>query len=127
MMKRTQKVWPGVPMALTMLCVPALAHADFYQGYVCYASYNPAPSSYVGNYGHINFDLYSGPNCSGTYQISVDYNTTGASENTFWQYSETGINTLFQSILGAMKSGVRVDVETNPGNNFPEPPSFFAN
>jgi hypothetical protein len=127
-MKRTQKVWPGVLMALALLCVPALAHADFYQGYVCYAEYNPAASSYVGNYGHVNFDLYSGPNCTGSYQVSIDYNTTGASENTFWQYSELGINNLFQAVLGAMKSNIRVYFWTyGGGTTDPGPPNFSAN
>jgi hypothetical protein len=125
-MKKTLVRISLVAIALVLLGAPKLAHAD-YQGYVCHTSYNPFPNytgAPVGNYGSLWFDLYSQPKCTGAYLASFSYFTTGSTRSTI-VYSELGINTLFQALVSAMKSGMQILVQGNDTTNAP-PPIFSA-
>ena len=72
--------------AMTLLAVPREAAAASGIGYVCEATYNPAPSTFFGSYGYAWAYFYSGPACTGSFLGYGIYLSQGASSGDL--YSE---------------------------------------
>jgi hypothetical protein len=95
----------GCALVLAALAYPAAARADA-TGYPCNVQFYPGTSS-LGNFGYVNFQLYSGTNCSGSFQGAFYLPTTGSSIG-FISYNATQIQTQMRNLISAWQTNRQV-------------------
>jgi hypothetical protein len=95
----------GCGLVLAALSLPAAARADA-TGYPCNVQFYPGSSS-VGNFGYINFQLYSGTNCTSTFLGSFYLATTGSTIG-FVFYNADQIQTQMRNLVSAWQTNRQV-------------------
>lgn len=98
-------------LGLLLFTLLSVAWAD---DYVCRVTYNPSTPT-VGNYGYITMYKHTEPDCGGEYSGSHIFCSKGATYGPCaagsYQYSERGLLALYDSLLGALESNTRIQVQ----------------
>ena len=95
----------GCALVVAALAYPAAARADT-TGYPCNVQFYPGTSS-LGNFGYVNFQLYTSPNCSGTFKGLFYLATTGSSIG-FIAYNADQIQTQMRNLISAWQTNRHV-------------------
>jgi hypothetical protein len=102
---RAKLVLMGCALVLAGLAIPTAARADA-TGYPCNVQFYPGTSS-IGNFGYINFQLYSAANCSGTFRGAFYLATTGSTIG-FIFYNADQIQSQMRNLLSAWQTNRQV-------------------
>jgi len=84
-------------------------------GYVCQTTYTAQNNVWFGSDGYVTVRMYSGADCSGTYQGNFYYHSSGAS-NQGYVFSEAERRTLFAVMQKASFNDRRVNLFTSDQN-----------
>ena len=95
----------GCALIVAALAYPAAARADA-TGYPCNVQFYPGTSS-IGNFGYVNFQLYSSTNCSGSFLGGFYLATTGSSIG-FIFYNTDQIQTQMRNLISAWQTNRQV-------------------
>jgi hypothetical protein len=111
-----------VAMAFAMMMLlGARAHANYYGGYLCQLSYN-AGSSVLGSAGYLSANVYSQPNCTGSFLGIGTWCSLGGSCT--MTYSESTLLALLQVLRAANQSNEGVVIYTSGLSGFVTGVSF---
>jgi hypothetical protein len=106
----------GLMICLALCTAPLAANASV-EGYICQFAYRPQ-SSQNGEFGFVEVELYTLPNCSGTkldrFLLCTKNATSGlCPENSTLFFSENGINIMSAVIQRAQQQKSRLKVTTD--------------
>jgi hypothetical protein len=110
--------------ALGAACLSFGAHeaaADtVYSGYICWTTSSPNSSSGTfGDFGFVSASIYSGAECTGTYQATPYYCTTGATTavcELSYLHGEVSIAHLADRLQYAAHNNLRVQANLTTGS-----------
>jgi hypothetical protein len=100
------------------IAAPGDVHANF-GNYVCYAYYYPPVTSSYGDGGAVSVTLWSAPSCTGSYQGTALFCSSGATSancNLSYLHPEGALNTLMENLVRASLNDQLVDIYTDASN-----------
>ena len=112
-------------IALMFVVGSAAARANSIDGYLCDITLNSSSITSYGSYGHLNYNLYSSPACTGTFLGGGFVCTTGATVGTGascaagFTLSEPALLALYNSIMISMNSSYNRSVTVTYAGSAP--------
>jgi len=94
-----------VTMILSIALMSGSANADTQVGYPCNLQFTPVNFATPGNgnLGAVQFNLYTGVGCQGSFVAGIKICSTGAAANDCnWRLDETQLMSLFNAIMVSM-------------------------